>query len=188
MGTDRVEQTPILPVFKWDHTLGPATAPVTLIEYGDYECPASGRVHLVTQELLRWFRNHLRFAYRHFPLMSNQCGVVAAQAAEAAAAQGRFWQMHDLLFAYQQCLDDYALRLYARQLDLDFARFERELADGVYRERVEEMRWHGLQSHVELTPTFFINGLRYTGANDLDDLLVVIEDAGFRITSSISSL
>lgn len=61
------------------------------------------------------------------------------------------------------------------------------LADGVYRERVEEMRWHGLQSHVEVTPTFFINGFRYTGANDLDDLLVAIEDAGFRITSSISS-
>lgn len=184
MGIVQNRHIPAFPVTEWDHTLGPATAPVTLIEYGDYECPLSGRVQLVVQELQRWFRNHLRFVYRHFPLAGNLRGMMAAQAAEAAAAQGRFWQMHNFLFTYQQCLDDYSLRLYARHLDLDLARFERELADGVYQERVEEMRSCGIQSCVEATPTFFINGVHYTGANDLDDLLVAIEDTGFRTTES----
>lgn len=166
------------PVGDRDHARGPATAPVTLVEYGDFECPYWGRTYPVVKELRERMGDRLRFVFRHFPLDSvhPQAGR-AAEAAEAAAAQGRFWEMHDLLFANQEDLDDESLRRYATGLGLDPARFESDLAERRHAPRVREDRLDGERSGVEGTPTFFVNGARYEGSLDLEGLLAAVEEA-----------
>jgi diadenylate cyclase len=166
------------PVGEGDHTTGPATAAVTLVEYGDYECPYCGRMHPVVKELRERLGDRLRFVFRHFPLDSvHPHARRAAEAAEAAASQGRFWEMHDLLYENQDDLDDEALRRYATWLGLDPARFEEDLEERVHAPRVREDRFGGERSGVEGTPTFFVNGVRYEGPRDLEALLEAIEDA-----------
>ena len=117
------------PVGDRDHVRGPATAPVTLVEYGDYECPYCGRAHPVVGELRERLGDRLRFVFRHFPLDSvHPRARHAAEAAEAAGAQDRFWEMHDLLYENQEDLGDEALRRYAAEVGLDLERFEEDLA------------------------------------------------------------
>ena len=166
------------PVGEMDHARGVQHAPVTLVEFGDYECPHCGRAYPVVQELQRQMGDGLRFVYRHFPLDSvHPRARRAAEAAEAAAAQGRFWEMHDLLFENQEALAEGDLRRYARELGLDVARFEEDLAKRRYAGPVEEDVRSGEQSGVEGTPTFFINGVRHAGSHDLETLLVAVEKA-----------
>ncbi|MDQ3792901.1 MAG: thioredoxin domain-containing protein [Actinomycetota bacterium] len=166
------------PVGDGDHALGPATAAVTLVEYGDYECPYCGRVHPVVKELRERLGDRLRFVFRHFPLDSvHPHARRAAEAAEAAASQGRFWEMHDLLYENQDDLGDEALRRYANRLGLDPARFEEDLEERAHAPRVREDRFGGERSGVEGTPTFFVNGVRYGGPRDLEALLEAVEDA-----------
>jgi protein-disulfide isomerase len=160
-----------LPVGKRDHILGPETAAVTLVEYGDYEYP-------IVKELLRRLGNQLRFAYRHFPLTQvHPHAEHAAQAAEAAGRQGKFWEMHDMLFENQGALEDADLIRYARALGLDQSRFVRDMGDPAVIEHIREDVYSGIQSGVSGTPTFFINGVRHDGSWDLDTLLATIEDA-----------
>lgn len=172
--------TPTLspPVGGRDHVVGPRNAPVTLVEYGDYECPYCGAAHPIVKEVRRRLGNDLRFAFRHFPLTRvHPHAEHAAEAAEAAGAQGQFWQMHDMLFEHQGALEDEDLLLYAAALGLDLDRFARELELGLHGARVREDFLSGVHSGVNGTPTFFINGARHEGATDVQTLLAAIAAA-----------
>lgn len=154
----------IPPVGERDHLLGPPNAPVTLLEYGDYECPYCGAAYPMVEETIDRLGDKLQFAYRHFPLTQiHPHAEHAAEAAEAAGAQGRFWEMHDLLFRNQQMLDDRHILMFAEQLGLDTDRFRSELLEQVHHQRVREDFMSGVRNGVNGTPTFFINGVRYDG-------------------------
>src|ERR671915_969738 len=171
--SDRLE-----PVGARDHARGPEDAPVTLVKYGDYECPYCGQAHPVLKELQERVGEQVRFIFRHFPLDSaHPRARRAAQAAEAAASQGRFWEMHDLLYERQGELTEEDLVRYAAELGLDLRQFEEDLANDHHASRIEEDRLGGHRAGVRGTPAFFVNGVRYTGTIDLDGLLAVVEEA-----------
>lgn len=150
------------PVSDRDHIAGPDDAAVTLVEYGDYECPYCGMAYPVVKNAQRALGKDLRFVFRNFPLAeAHPHARVAAQAAEAAAAQGKFWEMHDTLFVHQDALGPEDLVAYAETLGLDTGRFLRELKSGTYEKRVREDFRSGVRSGVNGTPTFFVNGYRY---------------------------
>ena len=174
-----------LPVTDRDHTLGPADAPVTLLEYGDYECPHCGRAFPVLEGIRQVMGNNLRLAYRHYPInLSHSHAELAAEAAEAAGAQGRFWEMHAKLFVNQDALDRLSLERYAIEIGLDVARFHMALASGAHRERVLSDIESGEESGVAWTPTFFINGVRFGYASSLDGLLEALRTAAAEATRS----
>jgi protein-disulfide isomerase len=161
-----------VPVSERDHVLGPATAPVTLVEYGDYECPYCGAAHGAVDQVRQALGNDLRFVYRHFPLSQiHPHAYQAAEAAEAAGAQGRFWEMHDLLFDNQDRLGVRDLIGYAGALDLDLEQFVTDLRGHAYAGRLREDFLSGVRSGVNGTPTFFVNGLRHDGGYDVESLL-----------------
>ena len=167
-----------LAVSERDHIQGPAGAPVTLVEYGDYECPHCGRAYPIIKKVRERMGRRLRFVYRNFPLReSHPHAQHAAEAAEAAGAQGKFWEMHDRLFERQFALDDEYLVEYAGDLRLDIARFREELAAGVYEPRVREDFRSGVLSGVNGTPTFFVNEVRHDDAWDLEPLAAALERA-----------
>jgi NhaA family Na+:H+ antiporter len=175
------------PVSERDHQKGPADAPVVLVEYGDYECPYCGRADLIIQELQERLDREILYVFRHFPITtSHPHAQKAAEAAEAAAAQGKFWQMHHLLFSHQNALEEAYLPGYVAQLGLDVGRFQQELQEGVYAERVREDFLSGVRSGANATPTFFIDGLRYDGAWDLESLMEAIEKPLGRRVSSLA--
>jgi protein-disulfide isomerase len=176
--TDLLLDSPRLtiPVSDRDHVRGPATAPLTLVEYGDYVCPYCGAAHPEVKRVLKELEDDLRFAYRHFPVTSiHPFAFQAAEAAEAAAAQGRFWEMHDRLFENQDRLGLQGLVAYARALGLDLDAFVGELQHHVHAPRVREDFMSGVRSGVNGTPTFFINGVRHNGGWDADSLLVALD-------------
>lgn len=143
-----------------DHVLGPEHAPVTVVVYSDFECPTCQQAAQVVKLLLVRFVNQVRFVYRHFPIESTHPhALFAAQAAEAAGAQGKFWQMHDLLFENQLHLRPPQVRGYAERLQLDMARYSAEMDDEIYLQRVREHMQSGRLSHVRSAPAFFINGV-----------------------------
>src|SRR5882762_4808015 len=153
------------PVNALDHVAGPDNAPVTLVEYGDYECPYCGMAHPIVKRAQRELGKELRFVFRHFPLAeAHPHARLAAQAAEAAGAQGKFWEMHDMLFENQQALDVADILGYAKALQLDIARFTEDLKSGTYAKRVRDDFRSGVKSGVNGTPTFFVNGSRYDGS------------------------
>jgi protein-disulfide isomerase len=167
-----------LPVSQRDHQQGPATAPVTLVEYGDYECPYCGEAYPIVKEIQRRLGDRLRFVFRNFPLtQSHPHAEHAAEAAEAAAAQEKFWEMHDYLYEHQQALDDAHLVQYAVALNLDQETFVREMTEHVHTNRVREDFLSGVRSGVNGTPTFFINGVRHDDSYELETLLAAIEAA-----------
>ena len=160
-----------LPIAGRDHVIGPPDAPAALVEYGDYECPYCGMARPIVKDVQRRLGRRLRFAYRHFPLAEiHPHATAAAEAAEAASAQGRFWEMHDLLFENQRALGDADLVRYAAALNLDLPRFVAEPAEHVYADRVREDFMTGVRSGVNGTPSFFINGRRHDGPWDADTL------------------
>ncbi len=147
------------PVSAVDHAIGPSHAPVTVVEYGDFECPNCKQAAGAVKLLLARFEQQTRFVFRHFPLEEiHPHALRAAEVAECAGAQGKFWQMHDLLFENQLHLSLPKLRDYARALDLDMARFTAEFDDEVYLQRVREHQQSGSASGVRATPGFFVNG------------------------------
>jgi protein-disulfide isomerase len=159
-----------------DHTFGSDTAPVTLVEYGDYECPYCGRAYPIIKRIHKHLGDNLRFVFRNFPITrSHPHAQHAAEAAEAAGAQNRFWEMHDHLYEHQQNLDDDNLMQYASVLGMDTARFGDELARHVYANHVREDFMSGIRSGVNGTPTFYINGIRYDYSWDEKTLLTAIE-------------
>jgi protein-disulfide isomerase len=144
---------------------------VTLVEYGDFECPHCGRAHPIVKEIQRRLGSELRFVFRHFPLAQiHPHAEHAAEAAEAAGAQGEFWEMHDVLFENQTALADPSLQEYAAKLGLDEQRFQRELISHTHAARVREDFLSGVKSGVNGTPTFFINGVRHDDLWDVDTL------------------
>jgi Na+/H+ antiporter NhaA len=154
-----------------DHVRGPVDAPLTLVEYGDFECPFCGRATGVVEELRERFGDRLRYVFRHVPLSDvHPHAQLAAEAAEAAGAQGRFWEMHDLLFADQDRLTPDALLERAAAIGLDVSRFARDLGSGRYARRVQGDVDSAESSGVEGTPTFFVGGRRHTGPYDADTL------------------
>ena len=166
------------PVSARDHTAGPENAPVTLVEYGDYECPYCGRAFPIVHEVRRRLGDRLRFVFRNFPLTQiHEHAEHAAEVAEAAAVQGKFWPMHDWLFTHQTTLDDESLIAGARELGLDAERVRRELAAGTHRARVREDFATGVRSGVNGTPTFYINGVRHDADYSLETLLAAIGEA-----------
>jgi protein-disulfide isomerase len=151
---------------------------VTLVEYGDFECPHCGRAHFSLQELLPKMGKQMRLVFRHFPLRQiHPHAAHAAEAAEAAGAQGRFWDMHDILFERQDALEDNDLVSYAAEIGLDAQRFQLELLQHVHAPRVREDFLSGVRSGVNGTPTFFINGRRHDGPWDLEALSTAIVQA-----------
>src|SRR4051812_21890547 len=147
------------PVSRTDHTLGPDHAPVTIVEYGDFECPHCKQASRAVKLMLGRFGEKARFVFRHFPQEGiHPHAMHAAQAAECAGGQGKFWEMYDLLFDNQLHLDMQHLRGYAQALGLDMPRFTAEMDDEIYLQRVREHQKSGADSGVRATPTFFVNG------------------------------
>jgi protein-disulfide isomerase len=164
-----------VPVNESDHVLGPDTATVTLVEYGDYECPFCGAAHVAMEELLRVAGDDVQFVFRHFPLSQiHPYALPAAEAAEAAGAQGKFWEMHDLLFTNQDRLGPADLVGYAQKLGLDLERFALEIDQHVHTPRIRQDFMSGIRSGVNGTPTFFVNGVRHNGGYDLESLLAAV--------------
>jgi protein-disulfide isomerase len=161
-----------------DHIQGPASAPVTLVQYGDYECPYCGEAYPIVKDVQAQMKDRLRFVFRNFPIStSHPHAEQAAEAAEAAAGQGRFWEMHDALYENQRRLRHQDLRSYAERLELDVERFARELAEHVHAPRVHEDFISGVRSGVNGTPSFYINGLRHDDSYETEVLLDALERA-----------
>jgi len=166
------------PVTERDHAQGPPDAPVTLVEYGDYECPHCGRAYPIIKDVQLRLGDRLRFVFRNFPLSeAHPHAEHAAEAAEAAGSQGKYWEMHDTLFEHQHALGDRQLVNYAAALDLDVARFENELTSHVHARHVRADFLGGIRSGVNGTPTFFINDVRHDDDWDVETLTAALESA-----------
>jgi protein-disulfide isomerase len=166
------------PVSAHDHAEGPADAALTLVEYGDYQCPYCGAAYPVVKEVQKTLGKKLRFVFRNFPLTrAHPYALIAAEAAEAAALQGKFWKMHDLLFEQQALLKPEIIPSWANRIGLNVEQFGNDIKKDVVEKRIQEDRRSGIRSGVNGTPTFFINGMRYDGPPDYNSLLAALESA-----------
>ncbi len=166
-------------VINRDHVAGPQSAPVTLLEYGNFECIHCGRAYPIIKKVQKLLGANLRFVFRHFPTVgTHPHSLRAAEAAEAAGTQDRFWEMHDELFTHQQALEDHDLLRYGKRIGLDVERFARDMAENTFLKIVEaDFNRSLFDEHVTGTPTFYINEVRYTGATDVESLLIAIKQA-----------
>jgi protein-disulfide isomerase len=168
----------ILPVSERDHISGPASAPVTLVEYGDYECPYCGLANPIVDGIRRELGDGLRFVFRNFPLSEvHPHSEHAAEIAEAAGMHHKFWEMHDMLYAHQHALDDQHLAEYVALLGVPTSEVKLALAQHAYVDRIRQDFMSGVRSGVNGTPTFFINGLRHDGSYERNELLAAIAEA-----------
>ena len=153
-----------------DHIRGSVNAPIVIVEYGDYECPYTGMAYPIVKEIMNRFGDDkIQFVFRNFPLNEiHPHAQHAAEAAEAAAAQDKFWQMHDYLFEHQKALDDNHLLQYAENVGLDVNKFKKQMSGHDYTHLIEESLKSGINSGVQGTPTFFVNGELYEDSWDLD--------------------
>ena len=152
-----------LPVNERDHVLGPTDAIVTVVNYGDYQCPDCHKRHRAVEKLFDEMVNTVRFVYRHFPLVNvHPRALRAAEAAEAAAAQGKFWEMHRRLYLRPDKLEDRNLRRHAQDVGLDLERFDREMASGVYADQILKDYHNSMTYGITGAPTTFINGQLYS--------------------------
>ena len=161
-----------------DHIKGPPTAPVTLVEYGDYGCPYCAQAYLIIREVQERLGPKLRFVFRNFPITKlRPLSYKVALAAEGAAAQNMFWEMYDYLFKHGQTNTVENLMQAAASLGLEVDRFNREFLEWTHSDHLDEDIESGKSSGVAKTPTFFINGDRYDGPLDLDSLLSALDEA-----------
>ena len=168
----------LLPDEATDHILGSASAPATLVEYGDFECPSCVQAYAALQTMLPHFGSRLCFVFRHFPLREvHPHAELAAEAAEAAGAQGKFWEMHGLLYAHSPHLKEKHLLDYAGQLELDLPRFHNALNDHVYLQRVQEHVQGGQRLGIRSTPAFYVNGMLIDVSIGLQPLEQAIDKA-----------
>jgi protein-disulfide isomerase len=168
----------IPPITSRDHIRGPASAAVTLVEYGDYACTDCNKARLVVKQLHAILRDRLRFVFRNYPMLTLHSNPHrAAEAAEAAGMQNKFWEMHDILYDHQTVLSDKHLKAYATQVGLDMERFNRDMLLHTCVFRVAEDILSASQSGVSATPAFFINGSWHSGPCDLETLLSQMEEA-----------
>jgi protein-disulfide isomerase len=166
------------PVTDLDHSQGDDSALVTLIEYGDFECPSCGKAYPILKRVKRRLGDRLRFVFRNFPLENHPHAGHAAEAAESVATLGgnqAFWTMHDLLFENQKALEDDSLAGYAEQAGVDGRAVLLDLADGRYQQYVRDSFMKGVRSGVNGTPTLFIDGIRYDGPRDEETLVAALE-------------
>jgi protein-disulfide isomerase len=164
-----------VPLGARDHVIGAVDGKMVLVEYGDYQCPGCGAAFDVVEELIAKLKGELTFGFRHFPLVRMHPDAHrAAQAAEAAAAQGKFWEMHALLFKRQEELGAEHLAKYAAEIGLDVERFKSELGSGKYMQRVQEDLASGMKSGVTGTPTFFVRGKKYVGPFKFEPFLAAL--------------
>ncbi|MGZ3852266.1 MAG: DsbA family protein [Flavisolibacter sp.] len=165
------------PVDQADHTIGPAHAPVTLVEFGDYQCPHCKAAHPVVKSLIEALGKNVRFVFRHFPLASvHGLAFPAAIAAEAANKQKKFWQMHDMIYDNQHLLiSERVLWDFGAAIELNMTLFKLELMNNELAEKVESNFESGVRSGVNGTPSFFINGIRYNGLYDFESLFTAIK-------------
>ena len=165
------------PITERDHTSGSATAPVTLLEYGNFECIYCGGVYPIIKQVRKLLGDNLRFVFRHFPTIhTHPHSLRAAEAAESAAAQQKFWKMHDELFTHQTALEDRDLSHYARRVGLDLERFTHDMTEHSFLQQIEAEYQRSLfDEHVTGTPTLYLNDVRYTGPTDLDSFLYAIK-------------
>ncbi len=167
-----------LPLADRDHIQGPITAPIALVEYGDYECPYCGEAHSIVKAIQQRLGDRLCFAFRNFPLTNaHPHAEHAAEACEAAGALGHFWQMHDMVFENQDALEDDDLMRYALGVGLEARQFGSEVQNAAHRTRIREDFRGGARNGVNGTPTFFINGDRYDGEVSLNALLAALTEA-----------
>lgn len=159
------EENLSVPVGPDDHASGPEDAKLTVVEYGDYQCPYCGQAFPIVEQLRKTFADSMRFVFRNFPLGEvHPHAVAAAEMAEAVALQGKFWQMHDALYENQRDLSDAALRRYAQAVGADVDKAASDLASGGPEKRVEADFEGAIRSGANGTPTFFVNGVRYDGS------------------------
>jgi protein-disulfide isomerase len=167
------------PIGEHDHLQGELSAPIKLVEFGDFQCSFCGRAAPSVRALQQELGDQMVFAFRHFPLEQHRYALLAAVAAEAAAAQGHFWEMHDLLFLHQDDLELEALERYAQRLGLDMRQFQDDLRHMHHLSAIRSGVESGAASGVDGTPSFFLNGRRYRGSSDYDSLYqAVIGEAG----------
>jgi len=165
-----------VPVDLVDHARGAAAARLTIVEYGDFECPRCKQSAPVLKSLVERFAGRVRLVYRHFPLETmHPHALLAAEAAECAAGQDKFWAMHDLLFDNQTHLEARHLRMYAERLELDLTRYEAEFDDHIYLQRIREQFAGGQRSRVRATPGLFLNGKVVDVSFDLRGLVDAVE-------------
>lgn len=163
----------IVTVSEQDHTIGPAAATVTVVNYGDYQCPECHKRHHEAQKMLDELVHSVQFVYRHFPLIKVHPNALrAAEAAEAAAAQGKFWEMHRRLYDRPDKLSERNLRSHAREIGLDLNRYDREMKDSTYAARILKSYYDSMVNGITGAPTTFINGALY-GATGVDLLMTV---------------
>jgi protein-disulfide isomerase len=168
----------VVPVSERDHHQGSATAAVTLVQYGDYECPYTRQSTTIVRAIQQQLGEQLRFVFRNFPLAEiHPHALHAALAAEAAASQGKFWQMHDYIFHHQHTLEDADLEQFAEEVGLDMEHYARDMIQQRHLPRIEEDVEGGERSGVQGTPTFFINGVFYRGSWEKEALLATLEAA-----------
>jgi protein-disulfide isomerase len=166
-----------LAVSERDHIRGSATARVTLVEYGDYQCPYCGAAYPIIEAICQALGEQLQFVFRHFPLAEmHPHAMPAAETAEAAAAQHKFWEMHDTLYTHQEALAYNDLVEYARSLGISPDLVQDALVEHPFEERVRSDFMNGVRSGVNGTPTFFIEGVRYDGPMEYDSLLAALQD------------
>jgi len=168
-----------LPVGDRDHSAGPSDAPLVLVEYGDYQCPYCGAAYPIVKRVQKELGSDLRFVFRNFPITNaHPQAEWAAETAEAAAAQGKFWEMHDFLYENQARMGDEAYFAKGEtKLKLDAARIAREVAKGAYSSRIQEDFMSGVRSGVNGTPTFFIGGVRYDGYPGFEPIVAALKAA-----------
>ncbi len=165
------------PVSSADHVQGPSNAALTLVEYGDFQCPSCGEAYPIVKQVQRHFGDRLRFVFRNYPLEQHPMAEPAAEAAEFAAGKGKFWQMHDALYENQATLSQDLIEELADKLHLDGKALATALDDGQYAQKVEAEVQSGDRSGVEGTPTFYINGARHDGDFSSHALIAALESA-----------
>jgi len=161
-----------------DHVQGPATATLMLVQYGDYQCPYCGAAYPEVKKVQEELGSRLRFVFRNFPLTNaHEFAMQAAETAESASTQGKFWEMHDFLYEHQKTLGDPNVALdYARRLGLDIQKFQRDLSQHTSLPRIKEDFAGGVRSGVNGTPTFYVNGIRHDGAPTAEELVSALQE------------
>src|SRR5258706_4975631 len=171
------------PVSAHDHAQGPPDAILTLVEFGDYQCPYCGAVYSEWKRVQKSFGKKLRFVFRNFPLtQAHPYALVAGEAAEAAALQGKFWEMHDLIYENQDSLEPDILPSWAAQAGLDLEKFGMAIRQGEPARRIKEDRRSAIASGVNGTPSFFIDGVRHDGTPDYDSLSAALKERLSEVT------
>ncbi len=169
------------PIDASDHVIGNQNSNITMLEYGDFECPHCGEVYGIVKDILKVYGNQILFSYRHFPLTEiHPHAEQASEASESAGSAGKFWEMHNALFEHQDALDEASLVRYAQALGLDADKFVNDLASRIYKTKVDRDFISGVRSGVNGTPTFYVNGVRHDGSYYYKNLIRALRAAGLK--------